>query len=336
MDLVEAKKLLSAGRTQSTAEAYIYSFRRVAKGVYGISGDELLQDVAKIRDYDKIIKFIWKKIPVKTRNSILTGFYHVATLVVRTKDMKKYKDELITIRKVGNAATITDNHSKHSKTQENFEWNDLIEKRNEYKFQLTDYYNPKVDISYLLLALYSMLPPLRPQDYVKTRVFKNAANVSDNILKSINFIDITTSKLVINYHKTFEAHSKKIIKIPRELLKIIKNFKNKSKSRWLVPTLRNNMLHMGPKQFNHFFVRIFDKTEKIKIGPSFLRTYYISMRLDDKNVTDSDRELDAEIMGHNPSTADLYYSKLSKKTSHRRSSGSKTAKKPSKKSKNKK
>lgn len=331
LEIIHAK-LLNTGRQPSTIRSYIGSFKRVARDCFKITGDELINDRNKMLNYDKVIKYIWSdKLVGQNKKKTFVGFLDVAHMMCRTKELKPYRTELRAVYDFCKGDIITKGSDKFDKTYEKFNWDDLINKRNEIRKLLTKNYNPKLDVTYLVLSLYVLLPPLRPQDFVNAQVFEDIDHIDDDDIIDINYVDLENSQLVINNHKTIKGTGKRIVDIPEKLLKIINNFQKKSGSTWLIPSLKNSNDHMNITHFSQFFIRIFDPTGKLRVTPTFLRNLYVSNRLDDNNVTDADRRKDAKIMGHSTRIANITYGKLSKKTSHRRNKkiyyGSKTNKK---------
>jgi len=175
---------------------------------------------------------------------------------------------------------------------------DLIKLREEWKGKLTDKF-AKSDLYYVLLSLYTYLPPLRAQDYYNTHLVYH-----DNIDEKINYLNITDKELVLNEYKTVSTYGKRVISVPDELCKILDKFNSKSLSGYVICSPKGNKLEAN--SFNRLFG---EATKGKKFSCNMARKCHVSEAID-KPI--AERRADARVMAHSMSTAAARYSKLSK------------------------
>lgn len=99
--------------------------------------------------------------------------------------------------------------------------------------------------------------------------------------------------------------AKRTIKLPQELSDIIKTFKLKSNSEYILPSAHNVNVSMTSNSIGNMLERL------LKVSSSMLRKIYISQRYD-QGVTKQDKALIAHIMGHSVVTAERDYAKFTK------------------------
>lgn len=184
-------------------------------------------------------------------------------------------------------------------------WSDVNSKRKELEVHLP---TPKTKLittqiwnnmlSYVVLCLYTMIPPRRNLDYQNLYVVKKW---NDKMDTDKNYYDLNTQKLIFNKYKTSKAHGTQEIEIDdvndlRAALTHYINFhpdKKKPEFRLLV-----NM-DGSPLSSINSITRILNKIFDKKIGSTMLRHVYLS----DKYKLDlGEMKKDAEAMGHTLST----------------------------------
>jgi len=185
------------------------------------------------------------------------------------------------------------------------EWDDIIKKRAEMEKNLptsktklltVESYNNL--LSYVILSLYTMIPPRRNLDYQNLFVVKKW---DDKMDKSKNYYDLATDKLIFNKYKTSKAHGQQEIDISNneELLKALTIFihfhpdKKKPEYRLLVS------INGAPLTSINSITRILNKVFEKNVGSTMIRHVYLS----DKYKLDMDEmKKDADAMGHTLST----------------------------------
>jgi len=167
-------------------------------------------------------------------------------------------------------------------------------------------------LEYLLLALYTIVPPLRGEEYYATRVKRCKKKEFEKCVESddYNFYDMTNGNLVIKNYKTQRAYGTRIIKFPPRLKKIIKDWIENfgDGSEWLIPAYNDKGKHITQQAFTETLFRVFSP---YKISSSMLRKIYISDCV--KRMNGVKRQEIARIMGHSLQMQEFVYKKKHKK-----------------------
>ncbi len=159
---------------------------------------------------------------------------------------------------------------------------------------------------YLILNLYTLLPPLR-NDYSELQVLDSSPENCN-----FNHIDLEGCRLVLCNYKTSKTYGTQIIDIPKELLVIInkfikiknENLKNLECNHLLINT--TNLSSMTKNSLTKYLNKIFYPK---KISSTILRKVYLSEKYPISHSV-REMELDGSIMGHNISTARKVYTKF--------------------------
>lgn len=318
------KQFEDDGKSKETIRSYLASFARIAADVFTKTSNELLADRRAMLSKTRIFKYLHSRnTNMNSRKVILNGYVNILRKIFEEEEIYKFESELFDLTMLVEKRRKNRKPEKMMKVLEKINWEGIEKMRDEYGKRLTIEYVPKNDLSYLILSLYTLLPPLRQQDYVNTRIFTDASKHNTD---KINYIDLTTKRLMIMFHKTKKQIGIKEITLPSKLFQIIKNFKKKSKSKWLIPQVNNIHEPMTSVAFTMFFRRMFGYNPKsnpeMKIGPSFMRKLYVTRRHNNKKITPQKLGKDAKIMGHSIMRAYRDYNK-----GKYINSGSKTSKK---------
>ena len=161
---------------------------------------------------------------------------------------------------------------------------------------------------YIVLYLYTTLPPLRSEDYYKMLL---------TISRSDNYINLKTKTMYIKVYKTSKTYGTRKIKLTKELaevltkwVKIQKRFNPDLETVYLMPTIKSKLTEPQTQQgFTDLLNRIFSPK---KISSSMLRKIYIS-ELMDKELSPEERKEITKIMGHSLEMQEFIYSRFSKR-----------------------
>jgi hypothetical protein len=317
------KQFEEDGKSKETIRSYLASFARIAAAVFTKTSNELLADKRSLLSKTRIFRYLHSKnTNMNSRKVLLNGYVNILRKIFDEEEIYKFESELLDLQMLVERRRKNRKPEKMMKILKQINWEGIEKMRDEYGKKLTATYNAKNDLSYLILSLYTLLPPLRQQDYVNTFVLNN---VSKYNTEGINYIDLSKKKLVLMYHKTKKTIGIKKIPLPSKLFQIIRNFKKKSKSKWLIPQVTDIKTPMSSVSFTMFFRRMFGynkNNQDMKIGPSFMRKLYVSRRHNNKNVSLKKLSNDAKYMGHSIMRAHRDYNKIKNINS-----GSKTSKK---------
>jgi len=144
----------------------------------------------------------------------------------------------------------------------------------------------------LVLALYTLIPPLRQQDYLNLPVFDKAPKTKSK--RPVNYMDLRNKVLVIGNHKTSDSNGEKIIDLPDELIAIIRKYLRYEESSVILPMTSSN--------FTKYFQRHFNG-----LSPQVLRKAFVSQYANGMSV--EERFKLGRLMGHKISTSQLQYNK---------------------------
>lgn len=285
------EKLIATGIKEQSAKIYLSHYNRLIKGAFKNEAPENMisdENVDVITEYLKNGGFSsntksmfmrsWKKIAEV--NEVKGDYSKI------DKKIKEYNDETA-------YATPTEKEQKN-KIDKSY----IIKIRDQYKKKLSDTFTSS-DTYYLLLCLYTYLPPLRSEDYYNTIIKDDDTDeVNDN------FYDLDKKQLILNKYKTMKTHGKRTIDVPDELHDIIKAFHEKSGSNLLICNGAKN-------KFNAISMNIaFGRCLKKKVSSGMLRKCHISSNID-TGMSAQDRKNEARIMGHTLAVQQLTYSKFS-------------------------
>ncbi len=151
-------------------------------------------------------------------------------------------------------------------------------------------------LMYLLVSLYTYIPPRRNMDYSKMYVVKKEG---DDDAK--NYLVLSTKQFVFNIYKTSGVYGKQIIDIPNELMDIINKFLKRHPNMKRIGTKLNPEAKLLVKQDataineTNGITRLLNKAFDKKIGASALRHIYLSDKYADSV---EEKKKDAEAMAH--------------------------------------
>lgn len=288
---------------ESSATAYI-------KVLMQLNGGKAFNNLAFLKNKDVIMARLGEY-SESTQKSSLGAIVSVLTSL---KDKATYKALYnFYYERMSNAskqAREADTSEKSDKQEMNWaKWEDVIKKRDEMEEKLPTSKTKLMSLpmwnnmlSYVILCLYTMIPPRRNLDYQNLYVVKKWNDKMDD---SKNYYDLATHKLIFNKYKTSKAHGRQEIDISdnkelRAAMDLFIHFhpeRKKPEYRFLV-----NMDGSALTSINSI-TRILNKIFGKNIGSTMLRHVYLS----DKYKMDmGEMKKDAEAMGHNLSTQREY------------------------------
>ncbi len=185
-------------------------------------------------------------------------------------------------------------------------WNELNNLVNTMKFNIRD--NLEVYQRFLILSLYTMIPPIR-NDYT---IVKVTHKIDSELDVNYNYIDVVNKQLILNKYKTDKCYGTKYIDIPDDLMDIIikweqikKDFyKNDLQSSFMLINITNTK-PMSNTTMIYYLNKVFAPK---KISSTMLRKIYLSEKYPVIH-SQKEREDDAYIMGHKVNMATTVYSK---------------------------
>lgn len=236
-------------------------------------------------DYEKIsiLNSLMKILEFNNINLGWTGEYQ--------KMIKRYNDNKVLI-------SANDNERKNYISYE-----DIEKKRDEYYDMLINEFTVN-DIYYIILALYTYIPPLRSEDYCNTVLYFNYHEVPEDERKE-NYLCLTNNVLVIKNGKTSDVHGPRVLNVPKNLCYQLKLFKIKSNSKYVICN------KSGDKLSSAYFTKLSNDAIGKKVSSSMMRKIYVSKKIIDENKNAKDRIEIAKQMGHTVNTQMNSYGKFS-------------------------
>ena len=224
-------KQVNKGVKLSSAKVYVSKFKRVINHLFqnpenlGLEWIVLNLKYETNSNWKTILEFVNKpEITVNEKDKLLKGFIKcLEALDIDTKVyLEKFQPTLTDLKydKEFQEASEKEEENKLSK-------DDLIKLREEWKGKLTEKFT-KNDLYFVLLSLYTYLPPLRSQDYIDS--FLTIKERKDLLDCKQNHLCLETKKLYIFNYKTASTYGTRTIEIPNELIQILNSFKEKSLS----------------------------------------------------------------------------------------------------------
>jgi hypothetical protein len=258
------------------------------------------------RHHKKIYNYIngtyTKKNSLKSHISTLG---QVVKLLGNEKAYNKYSAE---------STAIQQQISKQNKEQQidperldNFVcFEDIVKRRDEFRKRFEE--SPtdnKLNLSYLLLSLYTYQPPLR-QDWKDVLITekKPPVNTDQNYLWKQKNGKYT---LFLNHDKVTHAYGKAQFDLPDELNKIIDRSLEKFPRKYVLSLIRNGEKPAGKQNFERLLIELFSPK---RVTVDLLRSAYIIDKYNNKKMSLAKKEELAKKMRHSVSTAEENYNKL--------------------------
>jgi hypothetical protein len=158
---------------------------------------------------------------------------------------------------------------------------------------------------YLILALYTIIPPLRGEEYYNSIVEECDKKILEKCIENrdYNFYDPKSGNLVVKKYKTMRKYGTRIIKFPPRLMKIINEWLE-IKENYLGNKNNKKLFNLSQQAFTETLFAIFTP---FKISTSALRKIYISSCV--KGMNGKKRQEIARIMGHSLEMQEFVYKK---------------------------
>lgn len=288
--------------SESTATAYI-------RTLYNLNDKKPFKNFAFLKDTEKIDKLLADYADT-TKKTIYATLASVLYLDIPKSGYKKYwKHYNDKMTALAQEAKEVDTSVKTTKQQDNWvSWNDVLKVSNDLKTKVesikgkkplgeTDY---QTLLDYVVLSLYTEIPPRRNQDFLSMKVYRLAKKEnSADLSKDFNYLLLENnlpSSFLFNKYKTAKTYGSQSITIPpplRDTLSIYLKYHllNTDKK---VKEFAFLVSQTGvPIEADNAITRILNRLFNKKVGSSMLRHIYLS----DKYKID-DMKKDAEAMGH--------------------------------------
>jgi hypothetical protein len=288
--------LKSKGIKDSSIKLYLSNLKR-------LNNNNDIKTLTFLKNSKKVLDFINNK----SENTKRTYLISICTVLSLDPKYKKNYDEYYKLLKESNEL-LKNNNTKSEKQTENWVEQDEITSIYKNLENETEKFRTKkklneleynILLNYLILSLYTLIPPRRSLDYIKMII----GNDTD---KNFNYLNINESKFIFNNFKTAGTYKTQIIDIPDDLMSVIKLYLTKRKgTKNTVPFLVNfkGEALSTSSQMTRILNKIFNK----KISVSMIRNMYLTDKY--KNIN-KEKEQDAAAMGTSSNIIDNQYVKM--------------------------
>lgn len=319
----ELREILEKKYRENSIKTFAGSVKKVCKEVFKREYDaKLLEDTNKVLAYVKTLEKISSQkntlagvlafVKAEQTNPQVIKVYedHFKTLGQASANLQQYKepteDEKCNYIPFAEVIKLRD---EHAQTLSNYKIDELEQSN---KLKEATLFQKTVFEKYLVLCLYTYVPPLRGEEWHDAVIEEVADPGSYSVIieaRKKNIIDLTHKKLVVERYKTSDIHGTRIIDLPDELVKVIKMSREINNGD---PNLLINYASCKPMTsqcLTKFLQSIFYPK---KISSTLLRKIYISEQTSKLSV-DQRKKL-AHIMGHSLSSQEFLYSTFRDKT----------------------
>jgi hypothetical protein len=300
----------------STIRTNTYNLKRVLLEVFGVEEYtiEPLMRFKRVRKYLRTLKNIdMRKSLIGSVISFLKVEKNVPTAILERyqKYFKKLADKSNNDRLY--------RKPKKEELEHWMPWKEIVKRRNQFKLQAEcidefaeiTFEDTMTYLRYILLCLYTYIPPLRGEEYLNAivvsvsnpRLYKTIRDMTGR-----NLFDTNHRKFIVYGYKTSGKYGVRVIDIPEVLVDIVVRWTKLMETQLLLPVLSKLPKEepMTHEALNYVFKTIF---EPKKISTSMLRKIYISSRLKKLKDPEKRKEL-ALIMGHSLQTQEFIYSRF--------------------------
>lgn len=219
---------------------------------------------------------------------------------------KVYQDKMINM-----ANTLKEQLAENQKTEQQeksmIPWQQIISKRDELSKELE-----KIDgmtektwdkfLQYLLISLYTYIPPRRVQDYAYMYFVENYPEDMD---ENKNYYVVSQGQFIFNKYKTSNVYGQQIIDAPTDLCRVMVRFIHHYLNRWPAGKEHKLLVNYDGESINMTagIGRILNRALGAHVGATALRHIYVSEKFGEQL---KDRKQVANMMAHRLGTQGEY------------------------------
>lgn len=286
MNIKDKLKELRPNLSQGSLTTYTSILKNLHKNVFGNKEIEK----SDYDEYERILEYLKDVAPNKRKTTL-------AALVVLT-DNDHYRTKMNS--DVSECNAQTEKQEMTETQRENWvdgntirETFDVLERDAKILYKKTHKTNADMQQiqNYIIVALYSLIPPRRAVDYCEMKI-RNANHEEDN------YID--KNKFVFNKYKTAKTYGRQELDIPQQLKSILNRWIAINPSDHLL--IDNNFNNLNSVKLNQRIERIFGK----KVGVNGFRHTYLTDKY--KTTSEEYKRLakDMTDMGSSSNMSDTY------------------------------
>lgn len=303
--LALGKKLVAdKGVGETTADAYI-------RTLYVLNDRKPFKNLAFLRNVEDIQKRVGEYAPSTQKNAIAT-IASVLSIFPSPIYKKLYRIYSESLKEKHAALTEArgDTMEKTPKEKENWvSWDDVSKLRDDLKAVVMKFAGQKAVtpaqyeklLQYMVLGLYTYLPPRRNLDYQQMYVVKRW---NDKLPTDRNYLDLAGKKFIFNRYKTVKTSGVQTADIPDDLMAVIGQYLKfhalgKSKGDFVFLAKQDG----SPLTTVNGITRLLNKLFGKKVGSSMLRHSYLSQKY---GPVLEEMRADAAAMAHDGPTQATY------------------------------
>jgi len=303
MDLINLIKNARPNLKMNSINAYLIILRKLNK-------NEKVENLNFLEKKEEIKEKI-DSLKLTTSRNYLTAILVILQATGANENLINYYKNMV--NDINEKYNNIMSKNKKSETQEN-NWLELSELKKvfftlEKEIKLMDLKNKKqiktTDISkfqnFLIVALYTLLPPIR-LDYSPMFIVKNNKNLKDDVNYLVNY-GRNKKIMIINEYKNSKNHGQQIIKIPSKLNTIINNWLFINKTEYFLLNNRGGVL--SANGLGKAITQAFKPSGK-HVTINLLRSIYISENVDMKAIQASE-DLASQMMHSSLIQKKIYY-----------------------------
>ena len=291
-----SKTLMERGLAEGTANLYITT-------LYKLNNSKPFGTLAFLKETDQIDNAI-KAYAVNTQRSV---YSYILSVLKDLRGYKKhYEHYAQKFKLLDEDKKAEDTTVKSEKQEKNWiTWKQVLDQRNDYESAVNSFkLNKKITIEeydtllcYIVLCLYTMIPPRRNLDYTQMFIVQS---ITDSLDKDNNYWSVDDGKFVFNTYKTAKKYGTEEVELPDELksaLEIYLKFHPLRKGKITGKSLFRFLVYHDGRPFGNInsMTRILNKIFGKKVGSSMLRHIYLSNKYG--NVL-QEMAKDSDAMGH--------------------------------------
>jgi len=296
--------------TDSTAECYI-------RHLIHLNDKKPFKNLSFLLTPTTIMSKIGEQTELSTRKNYVSTVTSVLSMYENPRYKKAYKTYSEILKGIQGelAEKRGDTMNKTEKEEKNWiEWDDVLKKRDELQDMVAPLTKSKLItaeqydtlMAYLILCIYTYVPPRRNLDYQEMWVVKSW---KDTMPAERNYLDLDKFRFIFNRYKTAKSSGTQIIDIPadsplRSAIMLYLRHHPAPKLTKAKTDFRFLVKHDGtPMQTVNSMTRLLNKVFGRRVGSSMLRHSYLSSKYG--KVMEEMKE-DAAMMAHDGPTQQTY------------------------------
>lgn len=278
------------------------SIKLYIRNLQKLNDNKPLKNLTFLKDNNAITQKLEEYKPNTKRSYLISIVSSLATEPSLKKLYEKYFKMMVDLS--GEIRKTPSEEMNEQQKQNWIEWDEVMKVYNELKTKVEglpkkikteEQYNTV--LNFLILSLYTLVPPRRNVDYQKMVITKGIFEDRTDV----NILDLQKKQFIFNIYKTSKTHGKTIIDIPNDLMEVIELYVKvhplaKGK-KYEVPFLVN--FEGNPiVNINSITYRL-NNIFKKRIGSSMMRHIFVSHKFGDKH---QEQKNIANMMGHSQET----------------------------------